>query len=91
MTHRGDYAAEAVAGARSVLIELAQLLGGKRRADPRGIEPAQSSYVFVTPRRWGRKDEWAGARRREGVDRDFGRNHVLRSSADGRYLGRLVE
>jgi len=24
-------------------------------------------------------------------DRDFGRNHFLRSSADGRYLGRLVE
>ena len=40
----------------------------KRRADPR--EPAQGSYVFVTPRRWGRKDEWAVARRREGVWRD---------------------
>jgi hypothetical protein len=41
----------------------------KRLTDPRGIEPPQSHCVFVTPRRW-RKDEWAVARRREGVWRD---------------------
>lgn len=42
----------------------------KRLVDPRGIEPVQSNFVFVTPRRWGRKDEWAAGRRREGVWRD---------------------
>lgn len=42
----------------------------KRRGDPRGIDPAQSTFVFITPRRWGRKDEWVTARRTEGIWRD---------------------
>lgn len=42
----------------------------KRRTDPRGIDPTQSTFVFVTPRRWGRKDEWVTARRAESVWHD---------------------
>ena len=42
----------------------------KRRRDPRGIDPARSTFVFVTPRRWGSKDEWAAARQGEGVWRE---------------------
>lgn len=42
----------------------------KRRGDPRGIDPALSTFVFVTPRRWGNKDAWVAARRAEGIWRD---------------------
>jgi hypothetical protein len=30
----------------------------KRCQNPRGIDPAQSTFVFVTPRTWKGKDEW---------------------------------
>lgn len=42
----------------------------KRKADPRGINPKESTYIFVTPRRWGKKDEWQQARQAEGVWRE---------------------
>ncbi|MEW6106765.1 MAG: hypothetical protein AB1563_10455 [Bacillota bacterium] len=42
----------------------------KRRADPRGIDPAQSTFVFVTPRRWGKKDKWVAARQSDRVWRE---------------------
>lgn len=42
----------------------------KRSADPLGIDPATSTFVFVTPQRWAKKDEWAAARRAEGVWQD---------------------
>lgn len=42
----------------------------KRSADPQGIDPAMSTFVFVTPQRWAKKDEWAAARRAEGVWQD---------------------
>jgi len=42
----------------------------KRSKDPRGVDPAQSTFVFVTPRRWARKDEWVEARKGEDVWRD---------------------
>lgn len=34
------------------------------------VVPAETTFVFVTPRRWPGKVEWAEARRREGVWRD---------------------
>ncbi len=37
----------------------------KRSSDPRGIEREKASFVFVTPRRWARKDNWAKRRRDE--------------------------
>lgn len=39
----------------------------KRCNDPRGIEPARSTFVFVTPRRWANKDDWSTNRQSEGV------------------------
>ena len=42
----------------------------KRTANPEGINPAEATYVFVTPRHWPKKDEWAKARKEEGVWRD---------------------
>lgn len=39
----------------------------KRFNDPRGLDPAESTFVFVTPRRWGGKADWIAARQRERV------------------------
>jgi hypothetical protein len=38
-----------------------------RRTNPRGINPAESTFVFVTARRWAGKAEWATARQAEGL------------------------
>lgn len=42
----------------------------KRREKPRGIDPGQSTFIFVTPRRWARKGEWIAARQAEGLWRE---------------------
>lgn len=42
----------------------------KRKADPLGFDPADTTFVFVTPRRWGGKDNWVKARRDEGLWRE---------------------
>jgi hypothetical protein len=42
----------------------------KRKTDPLGLDPAQTTFVFVTPRRWGGKEKWIKARRAEGFWRD---------------------
>lgn len=41
-----------------------------RRADALGFDPDQTTFVFVTARRWGGKDAWVGDRRGEGHFRD---------------------
>ncbi len=38
----------------------------KRTAKPAPLDPANATYVFVTPRHWPQKDEWAKARQDEG-------------------------
>ncbi len=38
----------------------------KRTAAPGVLNPSQSSFVFVTPRNWSKKDEWAKAKQKEG-------------------------
>jgi len=38
----------------------------KRTDKPAPIDPATATYVFVTPRHWPQKDEWAKARKNEG-------------------------
>jgi hypothetical protein len=38
----------------------------KRCEDPLGIDPAHSTFVFITIRRWGGKDEWVRNRKAEG-------------------------
>ncbi|OJH37199.1 hypothetical protein [Cystobacter ferrugineus] len=42
----------------------------KRIKNPLGLAPASTTYVFVTPRRWSKKNEWAADRRAEGTWRD---------------------
>ncbi|MBN9518700.1 hypothetical protein J0H58_09305 [bacterium] len=38
-----------------------------RKADPGGVMPAETTFVFVTARRWQGKAEWAEEKRAEGV------------------------
>jgi transcriptional regulator with XRE-family HTH domain len=38
----------------------------KRTAKPAPLDPANATYVFVTPRHWPQKDQWAKARQDEG-------------------------
>jgi hypothetical protein len=38
----------------------------KRTEKPAPIDPATATYIFVTPRHWPDKDEWAKARKAEG-------------------------
>jgi transcriptional regulator with XRE-family HTH domain len=42
----------------------------KRTSAPMPLDPAEATYVFVTPRHWSKKDEWAEARQKEGVWRE---------------------
>lgn len=42
----------------------------KRTAEPLGVIPANTTYMFVTPHRWPHKDEWAAAKRAEGIWKD---------------------
>ena len=42
----------------------------KRTADPGSIDAADAAYVFVTPRHWPKKDQWAKARQEEGIWRE---------------------
>lgn len=42
----------------------------KRTAEPLGVNPAETTYMFVTPHRWPHKDEWAASKRAEGVWKD---------------------
>lgn len=39
----------------------------KRTQEPSPLDPANAAYIFVTPRHWPKKDEWAKARQDEGV------------------------
>ena len=41
-----------------------------RCENPGGIDPAQSTFVFVTPRRWSGKNDWVNARQGEGKWRE---------------------
>lgn len=38
-----------------------------RTRDPLGLDPSQTSFVFVTPRRWRDKAKWAADKKRTGV------------------------
>jgi hypothetical protein len=38
----------------------------KRTAAPRNVDPAQTTFIFVTPRRWAAKRDWETARLAEG-------------------------
>jgi len=42
----------------------------KRTADPLGANPAESTFVYVTTRRWSDRDDWVDRKRKEGIWRD---------------------
>lgn len=42
----------------------------KRTLLPAPLDPVDAAYVFVTPRHWPQKDEWAKARQEEGIWRE---------------------
>jgi transcriptional regulator with XRE-family HTH domain len=42
----------------------------KRTKDPLGLSPAESTFIFVTPRPWPKKDEWVRQKRAEGIWKD---------------------
>ena len=42
----------------------------KRTAAPTPLDPADASFIFVTPLRWPDKDRWVQARRQEGLWRE---------------------
>jgi DNA-binding transcriptional ArsR family regulator len=42
----------------------------KRTQNPEGIDPAQTTFVFVVPRRWPAKATWAAERNAEGYWKD---------------------
>lgn len=42
----------------------------KRTADPLGVDPAQTAFVFVTPQRWPQKSRWITEKKKDGVWKD---------------------
>jgi hypothetical protein len=38
----------------------------KRTREPRNVDPQHATFVFVTPRVWGNKEDWIAERLREG-------------------------
>jgi hypothetical protein len=42
----------------------------KRTQDPRNVNPANATFVFVTPRVWGNREDWIAQRLEEGQWRD---------------------
>jgi hypothetical protein len=39
----------------------------KRTADPLGVKPEETTFVFVTPRSWPGKGDWANEKREKGA------------------------
>ena len=42
----------------------------KRSKHPLGLNPAETSFVFITPRKWHKKIEWVEAKKRLGIWKD---------------------
>ena len=55
---------------RSKIVQKASEDYRKRTAEPSPLDPANAAYIFVTPRHWPKKDEWAKARHDEGPWRE---------------------
>lgn len=43
----------------------------KRTADPLTVERTETTFVFVTPRRWSKKEQWVADRKAEGQWKDI--------------------
>lgn len=55
---------------RSNIVQKANEDYQKRTKKPAPLDPASATFVFVTPRHWPKKDEWAKARQDEGPWRE---------------------
>lgn len=42
----------------------------KRKENPLGFDPSSSTFIFVTPRVWSKKDEWAAEKKAENYWKD---------------------
>ncbi|MFH1033230.1 MAG: hypothetical protein V1806_01870 [Pseudomonadota bacterium] len=42
----------------------------KRNEDPLGLDPSQTIFVYATPRRWSRGQDWCSAKQTEGIWRE---------------------
>jgi hypothetical protein len=42
----------------------------KRSQDPKGLNPLETNYVFVTPRVWTQKDKWIREKKEDNIWRD---------------------
>lgn len=63
---RGDAGWE-IGSQRSNIAQKATEDFRKRTEDPAPLDPANATYVFVTPRHWPKKDQWAKTQQGEGV------------------------
>jgi transcriptional regulator with XRE-family HTH domain len=70
----------------------------QRTKDPLDLKAPDTAFVFVTPRRWAQKGEWANERRAEGVWRDVRAYDAVdlvqwieRFPAVGLWLAKLIE
>ncbi|MDR7927036.1 helix-turn-helix transcriptional regulator [Acidithiobacillus thiooxidans] len=59
-----------ISSQRSNILQKATTDYQKRTTEPEQIDPTNAAFVFVTPRHWAKKDEWAKARQGEGDWRD---------------------
>jgi transcriptional regulator with XRE-family HTH domain len=59
-----------VSAQRSNIVQKASDDYRKRTEEPAPLSPANAAYIFVTPRHWPKKDEWAKARQNEGLWRE---------------------
>ncbi|AQW30754.1 helix-turn-helix transcriptional regulator [Ralstonia syzygii subsp. celebesensis] len=66
---KGDAGWE-IGSQRSNIVQKANEDYQKRTTKSGPLDPANAAFVFVTPRRWPKKDEWAKARQDEGVWRE---------------------
>ena len=69
----------------------------KRTAEPRVVEPSQATFVFVTPRRWPKKDEWCAEKRKQkkwkdvrAYDADTLDDWLEQASGVSRWLANLL-
>jgi hypothetical protein len=69
----------------------------KRKKTPGEVNPKDTTFVFVTPRRWGGKEKWVTARRKEAfwrdvwaLDADDLEQWLEQAHAVAVWLGRLI-
>ena len=69
----------------------------KRTADPQHLDPTQTVFVFVTPRRWNGKEDWVAEKKAMGTwsdvrayDADDLEQWLERAPAVGAWLARIL-